>query len=325
MAPKKIQTASISKKANKNITVATNSNSTSTGPLTRSKAKATTIPARSLSPRPSRLVSDADSSTGSHSGSSPSSPKRSKSPSRSESSYSMGMQVMTTGAATVEEQLATMAHTIEKLTKTVEDKDLQIASLMNKLEAQKVGETSQENSHPPGFTPQGVIYGDQNGKLIMSDQDISLKQQVDTNRVSSSNPGGGAKFNHATSAALGIGENAQPTSIASLSVQQLQQMIASTIKAQYGGPAQSCFMYSKPYTKRIDYFRMPVGYQPPKFQQFDGKGNPKQHIAHFVETCKNAGTEGDLLVKQFVRSLKGNAFEWYTDLEPEFSHSNHPT
>ncbi|KAH7863965.1 hypothetical protein Vadar_024075 [Vaccinium darrowii] len=271
----------------------------------------------SLSPRPPCSVSDANSSTGSHSGSSPSPPKRLELSGRSNSSYSMGMQVMTTGATTVEEQLATMAHTIEKLTKTVEDKDLQIASLMNKLEAQKVGETSQDNSHPPGFTPQGVIYGDQNGKLIMSDQDIRLKQQVDTNRVSSSNPGGGAKFNHATSAALGIGENAQPTSIASLSVQQLQEMIASTIRAQYGGPAQSCFMYSKPYTKRIDYFRMPVGYQPPKFQQFDGKGNPKQHIAHFVETCNNAGTEGDLLVKQFVRSLKGNAFEWYTDLEPE--------
>ncbi|KAM1467302.1 hypothetical protein ACFX2I_032421 [Malus domestica] len=62
---------------------------------------------------------------------------------------------------------------------------------------------------------------------------------------------------------------------------------------------------------------MPMGYQPPKFMQFDGKGNPKQHVAHFVETCNNAGTEGDYLAKQFVRSLKGNAFEWYTDLEPE--------
>ncbi|KAM2234269.1 hypothetical protein ACFXTI_012534 [Malus domestica] len=62
---------------------------------------------------------------------------------------------------------------------------------------------------------------------------------------------------------------------------------------------------------------MPMGYQPPKFMQFDGKGNPKQHVAHFVETCNNADTEGDYLVKQFVRSLKGNAFEWYTDLEPE--------
>ncbi|KAL0355653.1 UNVERIFIED_CONTAM: hypothetical protein Sradi_4012200 [Sesamum radiatum] len=62
---------------------------------------------------------------------------------------------------------------------------------------------------------------------------------------------------------------------------------------------------------------MPTAYQPPKLQQFDGKGNPKQHIAHFIETCNNAGTDGDHLVKQFVRSLKGNAFDWYVDLEPE--------
>ena len=63
--------------------------------------------------------------------------------------------------------------------------------------------------------------------------------------------------------------------------------------------------------------RMPNGYQAPKFLQFDGKGNPKQHIANFVETCENAGTQGSLLVKQFVRSLKGNAFDWYIDLEPK--------
>ena len=64
-------------------------------------------------------------------------------------------------------------------------------------------------------------------------------------------------------------------------------------------------------------FACPHGYQPPKFNQFDGKGNPKQHIAHFIETGSNAGTEGDRLVKQFVRTLKGIAFDWYTDLELE--------
>ncbi|KAK9677082.1 hypothetical protein RND81_11G120500 [Saponaria officinalis] len=73
----------------------------------------------------------------------------------------------------------------------------------------------------------------------------------------------------------------------------------------------------KPYSKRIDYLRMPIGYQPPKFQQFDGKGNPKQHIAHVIETCNTAGSEDDLVVKQFVRSLKGIAFDWYTDLSVE--------
>ena len=63
--------------------------------------------------------------------------------------------------------------------------------------------------------------------------------------------------------------------------------------------------------------RMPNRYQPPKFLQFDGKGNPKQHIAHFVETCENVRTQGNLLVKQFACLLKGNSFDWYTNLEPE--------
>ena len=63
-------------------------------------------------------------------------------------------------------------------------------------------------------------------------------------------------------------------------------------------------MYSKPYTKRIDHLRMPIGdYQSPKFQSFDEKGNPKQYVAHFIKTCNNASTDCDLLVKQFARSL----------------------
>ena len=45
--------------------------------------------------------------------------------------------------------------------------------------------------------------------------------------------------------------------------------------------------YSKPYRKGINNMKMPNGYQ------------------------------GGLLVKQFVHSLKGIAFGWYTDLEPE--------
>ena len=102
-----------------------------------------------------------------------------------------------------------------------------------------------------------------------------------------------------------------------MSFQQLQDIITNSIRAQYGGPSRDSFTYSKPYTKRINSLRMPLRYMPPKFQQFEGKGNPKQHVAHFIETYNNAGTEGDHLVKQFVRSLKGNVFEWYTDLEPE--------
>ena len=99
-------------------------------------------------------------------------------------------------------------------------------------------------------------------------------------------------------------------------IEQLKELVEGVIKDKNGGSSKSSFTYSKPYTARIDNLAMPAGYQPPKFQQFDGKGSPKQHVAHFVETCNNAGTYGDLLVKQFIWSLKDNAFDWYTDLTP---------
>ncbi|KAA0066578.1 ty3-gypsy retrotransposon protein [Cucumis melo var. makuwa] len=84
----------------------------------------------------------------------------------------------------------------------------------------------------------------------------------------------------------------QSVSVASLSVQQLKNMIANSIKAQYRGPLQTSFMYSKSYTKRIDNLRMPLWYQPPKFQQSDEKGNLEQHITHFVETFVEICTQG---------------------------------
>jgi len=100
-----------------------------------------------------------------------------------------------------------------------------------------------------------------------------------------------------------------------LSIEQIQSLVADAVKFQLGEGSFKTDHYSKPYTKRIVALKMPLGYQPPKFQQFDGKENPKQHIAHFIETCNNAGTYDNLLVKQFVRSLKGLAFDWYADLD----------
>ncbi|KAM1975916.1 hypothetical protein ACFX15_040633 [Malus domestica] len=162
-----------------------------------------------------------------------------------------------------------MNEAIARLTQTVEEKDLQIAALVNRLEAQD-GEKPNPEDEP-------------------TVERIDVKPEPDQ------------------AAAL----------MGSLFIQQLQEMITNTIKAQYEGSSNTSRLYSKPYSKKIDALRMPRGYQPPKFMQLDGKGNPKQHAAHFVETCNNAGTEGDYLAKQFVRSLKGNTFEWYTDLEPE--------
>ncbi|KAL6220087.1 hypothetical protein ACLB2K_007844 [Fragaria x ananassa] len=63
-------------------------------------------------------------------------------------SQSIPMQVMVTGASTIEEQIANLMGAVEKLIKTVEEKDMQIAELYSRFENQdeekkdKVGENS---------------------------------------------------------------------------------------------------------------------------------------------------------------------------------------
>jgi len=84
-----------------------------------------------------------------------------------------------------------------------------------------------------------------------------------------------------------------------MTAKQIQELIANTIKTQLEVGSQKSHLYTKPYTKRIDALCVPYGYQPPKLNQFGGRSNPK-HVAHFIETCNNAGTGDDLLVKQFV-------------------------
>ncbi|KAL0454266.1 UNVERIFIED_CONTAM: hypothetical protein Slati_0765800 [Sesamum latifolium] len=73
-------------------------------------------------------------------------------------------------------------------------------------------------------------------------------------------------------------------------VDQLKEFIMGTIQNKLGGSSKSSMTYTKPYTQRINDLKMPVGYQPPK----DLWRPPYEAI---------------------VRSLKGNAFDWYTDLE----------
>ncbi|KAB2596966.1 hypothetical protein D8674_032416 [Pyrus ussuriensis x Pyrus communis] len=175
-----------------------------------------------------------------------------------------------------------MNEAIAKLTRTVEEKDLQITALVNQLDA----------------LPDVKV--DPNVGLVK--KEVNEEEEPPAEKVEEK-----PKLDQAT-AFMG-----------SLSIQQLQEMIASTIKTQYEGSSHDSVLYSKPYSKKNDALKMPRGYQPPKFMQFDGKGNPKQHVAHFIETCNNAGTEGDYLVKQFVRSLKRVATRAH-DMELSITH-----
>ncbi|KAM1448099.1 hypothetical protein ACFXTO_007110 [Malus domestica] len=104
------------------------------------------------------------------------------------------MQVMVTGATSIEEQLAQMNEAIAKLTRTVEDKDLQIAALVNQLDAKPDGKVEQ------GDNP------------VKKENDKDEEPPVEN-----------------------VEEKLKPdqaaTLMGSLSIQQLQEMIANTIKA----------------------------------------------------------------------------------------------
>ncbi|XP_019184273.1 PREDICTED: uncharacterized protein LOC109179164 [Ipomoea nil] len=195
---------------------------------------------------------------------------------------------MATNTKSVEEQLARIAKSLEGMAVALQNQEKRLNTLDN-----RVGSIMEEQgSRALGKKPEGKE---------------EVGQQSPPPPVSHA-AGEAASHLPATEKSIPVTEDMIP-------VDQLKDYIMGAIKGKLD-EGQPSYSYDKPYTQRIEELKMPYDYQPPKFQQFDGKGNPRQHIAHFVETCNDAGTYGDLLVKQFVRSLKGSAFDWYTDLEP---------
>ncbi|KAL0313014.1 UNVERIFIED_CONTAM: hypothetical protein Sradi_5700700 [Sesamum radiatum] len=170
--------------------------------------------------------------------------------------------IMVTNSTTIEEQLANLIRPIEGLTKHVQEQDAQIARLIHKTDNIDASNImwKQVEAHEEAEVSTKQRY---------TENDKSAKElQVSSNRL--------------------------------IPVDQLKEFIEGTIRSKIEGSSKSFLTYSKPYTPKIDSLKMPIGYQPPKFQQFDDKGNPKQHVAHIVGTCNNTGTYGDYLVKQFV-------------------------
>ena len=70
-------------------------------------------------------------------------------------SYIEVMPVMMTNTSTMEEKMVEIEQMVTLLTKALEEKDVKIATLMNKLELQDSSESSLGPQHPPGFTLKG--------------------------------------------------------------------------------------------------------------------------------------------------------------------------
>ncbi|KAH0725415.1 hypothetical protein KY284_001280 [Solanum tuberosum] len=111
---------------------------------------------------------------------------------------SMNVNALMTDSTDMDEEFEMMEQTIEALKKSVDEKNLHIAQLMNKLEAFTLGESSHVHTCPSDF--------DQQNK----DVEESLAK---------------SKFQN----------EKQSASVVALYVQQLQDMITNIIRAQYGG------------------------------------------------------------------------------------------
>ena len=50
-------------------------------------------------------------------------------------------------------------------------------------------------------------------------------------------------------------------------------------------------------------------------------GSPQEHLAHFYLACGESALSDALLIRQFIQSLKGSVFTWYTQLQPGSIHT----
>ncbi|KAK1616645.1 hypothetical protein QYE76_022162 [Lolium multiflorum] len=104
---------------------------------------------------------------------------------------------------------------------------------------------------------------------------------------------------------------------AALSLEAIQRMIAEGVKTQLMQNHHSMRPgYVKPYPPDVDLVPFPSNYRQPQFSKFNGSGSPHEHIAHFLAACQDTAHNGALLLRQFVQTLSGPAFTWYSKLAP---------
>ncbi|XP_071900974.1 uncharacterized protein [Coffea arabica] len=63
--------------------------------------------------------------------------------------------------------------------------------------------------------------------------------------------------------------------------------------------------------------QLPVGFKTPKFNKYDGTGNPKTHLRLFANKLGKLVDDENLPLRLFPESLEGDALDWYSNLKPE--------
>ncbi|KAG9446452.1 hypothetical protein H6P81_012580 [Aristolochia fimbriata] len=170
------------------------------------------------------------------------------------------VSAMMTQAKTVEEQLAeiqaAMRERDEQLRERELQRDLQIATILQKFEliADRLGASSQPRNDEGQAGPSTSANPIPPSPIIRS----SPAPEHPVNREPLLEEPG------------------------ALSYGTLQEMISNAVEQKVQSEGVRSQAYTRPYSRWIQAIHMPTSYHPPKFQQFSGDGNPKQHVAHFM-------------------------------------------
>ncbi|XP_070039090.1 uncharacterized protein [Nicotiana tomentosiformis] len=62
---------------------------------------------------------------------------------------------------------------------------------------------------------------------------------------------------------------------------------------------------------------LPEGYKPPKFEMFNGTGDPKVHLRTYCDKLVRVDRDERICMKLFMRSLTGDALSWYISKNPK--------
>nr|XP_009613279.2 uncharacterized protein LOC104106433 [Nicotiana tomentosiformis] len=63
----------------------------------------------------------------------------------------------------------------------------------------------------------------------------------------------------------------------------------------------------------FSHVHLPIGFKTPKFERYDGLGEPISHLKRYCNQLRGAGGKEELLMAYFGESLTGIASEWYMD------------
>ena len=152
--------------------------------------------------------------------------------SSSDSAASLVMPVMMTNTTIVEDQISNLAKIVKGLLVYTQGQDAKIIKLMIMVE--HIGENS----------------------LSISKSKSKMQDECDSS----------SREKEKENAKLQIMKEFSISPDSTIHVDNLKKFIKGTIKNKIGRSTKSYSCYTKPYTSRVKSLKMPVGYEPPKFQ-----------------------------------------------------------